>query len=160
MLKVVSNTTPIISLLKLSKLDLLQKLYGEINIPKAVYEEIEAGKQKMFYQNLAKISWINILEIENKQALNYFIDLDKGEAEAIILATEINADLTIIDEKLGRFYAKNTGLKITRTIGTLLKAKTKGFVKEIKPLIIELEKQNVWFSNTFINQVLSKAGEL
>lgn len=160
MLKIVSNTTPIISLLKLSKLDLLQKLYGEINIPKAVYEEIEAGKQKVFYQNLAKISWINILEIENKQALNYFIDLDKGEAEAIILATEINADLTIIDEKLGRFYAKNTGLKITGTIGTLLKAKTKGFVKEIKPLIIELEKQNVWFSNTFINQVLSKAGEL
>jgi len=46
MLRVVSNTTPIISLLKLDRLELLQKLYNQINIPKAVFDEIEAGKNK------------------------------------------------------------------------------------------------------------------
>jgi uncharacterized protein len=44
--KIVSNTTPIISLLKLSKLEILNKLFGEIYIPFAVFKEIEAGKHK------------------------------------------------------------------------------------------------------------------
>ena len=44
--KTVSNTTPIISLLKLNQLELLQKIYRQIYIPAAVYNEIEAEKQK------------------------------------------------------------------------------------------------------------------
>ena len=44
--KVVSNTTPLISLLKISRLDILRELYKEITIPFAVYQEIEAGKRK------------------------------------------------------------------------------------------------------------------
>lgn len=56
MLKVVSNTTPIISLLKLSRLDILKELYTEISIPLAVYQEIETGKNKRYYQDLSKIS--------------------------------------------------------------------------------------------------------
>jgi predicted nucleic acid-binding protein len=43
---VVSNATPIISLLKLSRLDILQELYSEISIPFAVFQEIEEGKNK------------------------------------------------------------------------------------------------------------------
>ncbi len=61
MLKVVSNTTPIISLLKLSRLDILKDLYSEIFIPFAVYQEIEAGKSKSYYQDLKKIDWIKIV---------------------------------------------------------------------------------------------------
>jgi len=53
MLKVVSNTTPIIFLLKLNQLDLLRQLYTQIYIPIAVYDEIEAGKAKEFYKDLS-----------------------------------------------------------------------------------------------------------
>jgi predicted nucleic acid-binding protein len=63
MLKVVSNTTPIISLLKIDKLHILKDLYGEILIPQEVFNEIEAGKSKEFYVNLSKIDWITIEKI-------------------------------------------------------------------------------------------------
>lgn len=76
MLKVVSNTTPIISLLKLSKLEILKDLYAEILIPEAVYIEIETGKNKAYYQDLKKLDWIRIEEIQDKKALTYFLDLD------------------------------------------------------------------------------------
>jgi uncharacterized protein len=66
--RVVSNTTPIISLLKLNRLDLLKQLYNQIYIPTAVYKEVEAGKAKRFYTDLAVIDWIKIVEIRNKQA--------------------------------------------------------------------------------------------
>jgi predicted nucleic acid-binding protein len=55
MLKIVSNTTPLISLLKLSRLDILKELYGQVFIPTAVYNEIEAGKHKDYYQDLSKL---------------------------------------------------------------------------------------------------------
>lgn len=119
--KVVSNTTPLISLLKISKLNILKELYSEIAIPAAVFQEIEMGRNKKYYQDLSKIDWINIIEIKDKQAVKYFLDLDEGEAEAIVLATEIEADLIILDEKLGRFHAKHTDLKVTGTVGCYLK---------------------------------------
>lgn len=159
MLKVVSNTTPLISLLKLGRLDVLMELYQEILIPIAVFEEIEAGKNKSFYRNLSNIDWINIIKIENEDATRYFLDLDKGEAEAIILATEIGADLIIMDEKLGRFHAKHADLKVTGTVGVLIKAKREGIINELKPLLFELRAKDVWISEKFIDEILSLVHE-
>lgn len=159
MLKVVSNTTPLISLLKLGRLDVLMELYQEILIPTAVFEEIEAGKNKSFYRNLSNIDWVKIIKIENEDARRYFLDLDKGEAEAIILATEIGADLIIMDEKLGRFHAKHADLKVTGTVGVLIKAKREGIINELKPLLFELRAKDVWISEKFIDEILSLVHE-
>ncbi len=159
MLKVVSNTTPIISLLKLNLLDLLKQLYLQIYIPVAVYNEIEAGKTKEFFKDLSKIDWINIIEIQDKQAVKYFLDLDSGEAEAIVLATELNADLIILDEKLGRFHAKHADLKVTGTIGVLIKAKKAGLIKDLKPLLNELTDKEVWISEKLKREILKKINE-
>lgn len=157
--KIVSNTTPIISLLKLNRLELFQKLYKQIYIPSAVFKEIEAGKMKGYYRDLSIIDWINITEIQDKQAIKYFLDLDAGEAEAIVLATEINADLIILDEKLGRFHAKHAELKVTGTIGILIKAKTEGLIKELRPLLDELTDKDVWISEKLKSEILKRVGE-
>ncbi len=159
MLKIVSNTTPIISLLKIEKLHLLKDLYDEIYIPQEVFNEIEAGKNKDFYTDLSKIEWIKIEKIQNVKSLTFFLDLDKGEAEAIVLASEKEADLIILDETLGRFHAKHAGLKVTGTIGVLLKAKQWNYIKELKPLLYELRAKTVWLSDNFIEEILKLANE-
>lgn len=159
MLKVVSNTTPIISLLKLDLLDVLAQLYGKIHIPYAVFNEVEAGRTKGFYKDLSKVDWIDITAIKDKKAVKYFIDLDSGEAEAIVLATELNADLILLDEKLGRFHAKQVDLKVTGTIGILIKAKAIGLIDKLKPLLDELTKKDVWIDERLKNAILEKVGE-
>ncbi len=159
MLKVVSNTTPIISLLKLSRLNLLKELYSEISIPYAVFKEVEAGKNKGYYQDLSKLDWINIVEIRDKHVLKFFLDIDAGEAESIVLANEIEADLIILDEILGRFHAKHANLKVTGTIGILIKAKKQGLLSELKPLLYELVNKNVWISEKLIKVILKQIGE-
>ncbi|MFT4202855.1 MAG: hypothetical protein QM610_02980 [Chitinophagaceae bacterium] len=63
--KIVSNTTPVISLLKIGKLHLLKDFYGEILVPQEVFNEIEAGQNKEFYTDLSKIEWIKIEKIQN-----------------------------------------------------------------------------------------------
>lgn len=159
MLKVVSNTTPIIALLKIDKLTILESLYTEIYIPKEVYNELEKGKNKEYYKKISKIDWIKVREIKDKRSLQYFLDLDKGEAETIILANEKKADLVIIDENLGRFHARNSNLKITGTLGILLKAKNDGLIETIKPLLNELKNKGIWLSEQLIEKVLVLANE-
>jgi predicted nucleic acid-binding protein len=60
MLKVVSNTTPILSLLKIGKLDILKALYETILVPQAVYQEIEAGKGRDFYTDCFRIAMVKL----------------------------------------------------------------------------------------------------
>lgn len=157
--KVVSNTTPLISLLKLARLDILRELYSEVHIPRAVFQEIEAGRKKKYYQDLTKNNWIRVVEIQDRQAVKYFLDLDAGEAEAIVLATEINADLILLDEKLGRFHAKHADLRVTGTIGVLIKAKKQGLIKELRPLLYELTTKDVWINEKLIREILKQVGE-
>jgi predicted nucleic acid-binding protein len=157
--KVVSNTTPILSLLKIGKLDLLKELYGAIYIPKAVYCEIEAGKDKDFYADLNKIDWIKIETVHSQSARLYLFDLDDGEAETILLAREKAADLVIIDEKYGRRYAKMMNIPLTGTIGVLLRAKEKGLIDSIGPLLDELCAKQSWINGDLIKKALSAAGE-
>lgn len=159
MLKVVSNTTPIISLLKLNRLEILKDLYGQVRIPLAVYQEIEAGKSKGYYQDLSQIDWVLISKVANEPAVKSFPDLDAGEAEAIVLAIETNADLILLDERLGRFHAKHAGLNVTGTIGILIRAKKQNLIKELKPLLTELTEKEVWISDKLKQKILNQVRE-
>lgn len=132
MRKIISNTTPILSLLKIDKLEILKEIYKNIIIPFAVYEEIENGREKSYYQDLTQLDWIKIKKISNPKELSFFIDLDKGEAEVLILSQELNADLVIIDEIFGRRCAKQMNVKLTGTLGVLLKAKKQGIISSLK----------------------------
>ncbi len=91
--------------------------------------------------------------------MDYLTDLDRGEAEVIVLAREIEADLVIIDEEIGRTYARHFGLTITGTLGILLKAKQHGFISEVRPLLEALVSKGVWIGLHLLDEVLRLAGE-
>lgn len=146
-------------MLKIQQLDLLAKLYENIIVPEAVWQEVEVGKDGSFYADLTSFAWISIQEIQKREGLDYLTDLDKGEAEVIVLAREIDADLVIIDEILGRQYAEHFGLTLTGTIGILLRAKKEGHVHALRPLLEQLQSNGVWLSNNVIKEVLILAGE-
>jgi len=57
-------------------------------------------------------------------------------------------------------HAKHADLKVTGTIGILLKAKTSGLINELKPLLNELTKKDVWISEKLKKEMLIKTGEL
>ena len=151
--KVISNTTPILSLLKINKLDLLKELYEKVTIPFAVFQEIENGKEKQYYQDLTLLSWIEIAEIKNPESRAYFTDLDSGEAEVLILAKEQNADLVIMDEIMGRRFAKQLEFNLTGTIGILLKAKEKGLINSVSELLTELKEKGTWLNPKLISSI-------
>jgi len=159
---VVSDTTPLIGLASIDRLKLLQELFGEVYIPQAVFDETvtfgrENSKAKQLVSNA---SWIHIVEVKDRLAVNVLLDeMDLGEVETIVLASEMNADWVLMDEKKGRRKLSQLNIPKVGTLGILLKAKELGLVSTLKPEIEELQKSGFSISPLLVEEILDAAGE-
>ena len=81
--------------------------------------------------------------------------MEKGEAETIIVALELNADLVLMDESIGRDIAKSRGLKVIGTVGILAGAYEKGIIKDLKMVLDDLRSKKVLISEKVYKRVLS-----
>ncbi len=69
MRKVVVNTTPLIALSHVGQLDLLKRLYNEIIIPEAVYEELSVKTESVCKKEVDRsLDWIRVEKISNQMA--------------------------------------------------------------------------------------------
>jgi predicted nucleic acid-binding protein len=156
---VVSDTSPVTNLMQIDQLNLLQKLFGVVILPEAVYEElcaIPVQKSIIDQQN-----WLFVQKpADEKLVAELKKELDKGEAEAIALAVELKAEALIIDELKGRNKAEQVGLKIIGLLGILLEAKKRGLISVVKPLMDELvSKAGFKLHPALYQQVLKICGE-
>jgi len=159
--KVVSNSSPLIHLAKIERLDLLRSFFSEVLVPDAVYRECVAeGGKRDDAAKIAKAKWIRVRKIKDvnlKRAL--MMELDEGEAEAIVLALEDSADLILLDDYEARRVARSFGLKVTGTIGILLRAKHEGKIKSLKDEIEGLMKTGFWMSGELYERILKELEE-
>jgi predicted nucleic acid-binding protein len=156
---VVSNTTPIISLASINRIEILKRLFGEITIPQAAYDEIKA-KESYGYKDI-DLDFIQVKKVKGELYKDLLLNqLDLGEAETIILAKELDADHVIIDENLAYKIAQNAGLDVIRTLSILLKAKNMGIIENVKPMLDEMISKGRWYSQKVYDSFLKKIGEL
>ena len=159
MKKVVSNATPIISLASVGKLSLLENLFGKVYVPRAVVNEIQTGK----YPGHEELDgdFFEIVYVNNKINLSFLLnDLDLGEAESIVVAKEIEADLLLIDERLGYKIAQLHGLPVIGTLTVLLMGKKRGLIQAVKPVLDEMIENGRWYSRKVYDHFLKSIGEL
>jgi len=158
-MKVIANTTPLISLASIGKLELLKDIFGEIIIAEAVYNEIKA-KQGYGYSEI-DTDYIKVQSIKGIVYRDFLLNqLDLGETETIILAKEIDADFVIIDENIAYKIAKSSELNVVRTLSILLRAKEKGLIPALKPLLDEMIIKGRWYSQRVYKIILEQAGEI
>lgn len=156
---VICDTSPITNLIQIGHLNLLKDLFNKIIIPEKVFEEL------CFYEHqkalIENTDWIEINKVKEKSAvLKLEHILDSGEAEAIILAKELNSDYLMIDERKGRKVAQDFGLKVIGLLGILIAAKQKGFILAVKPLLVNLkEKAGFRIQKDLYERVLLEVNE-
>ena len=143
---VVSDTSPITNLAAISQLNLLQQLYSHLIIPKAVYNEMVKVDQLVpGAVEVQTLLWIQTQTVADSQQIVAIQlnqeNIDRGEAEAIVLALELNADLLLMDERRGRAVATSYGLNVTGLLGVLLQAKRMSLIPAVKPVMDQLIKQ-------------------
>lgn len=160
-MKIVCNTSPLILLAKIGRLDTLLRLYREPMIPKAVEDELSAksGHENDQIKDLLKEGKLKLRQVSEKTLAGISIGLGQGEREAIALALDEGADLVILDDKGGRLVARNKGLLVTGTIGVLIEAKERGFIPSLRPEIDRLIEARMWVSEVFYHRILKEYGE-
>jgi predicted nucleic acid-binding protein len=159
---VVSNSSPLIALSIVNSLNLLHALYRTIYIPEAVFlEVVSRGAGRPGAAAVANTPWIVQQAPPDQQTVAQLLSagLDKGESEAIVLASELSAGLLILDESHARTVARQRGLPVTGTFGVLMAAKNAGLVVAIKPLLGQLTAAGFYISPQLIAHALQLAGE-
>ena len=108
---IVSDTSPLIYLMKIRSLSLLGRLYSRVYIPQEVFKELTRNPKFPDENELIKKSkYIQVVEVQNEDSVQKLIaseDIHRGEAEAIILAKELNIKTILMEDNDGRKAAKN-----------------------------------------------------
>jgi len=160
---VVSDTSPLINLATVNSLNLLHELYSQIVIPQAVYNEIVIhGEGQAGSEEIKSLDWIEVRQVVNNPMVRALeADLDIGEAEAIVLAVEMKADLLLIDERKGRTVAERLEINHIGLLGILVQAKHNGLIPAVGPLMDKLMTEaGFWISNDLYEHVLHATGEM
>jgi predicted nucleic acid-binding protein len=121
---IISDSTTLIILFDLNRIELLSNLFPKIIIPFAVFEEISVKKTILLPE------FISVQKVDDCETLETLkLILDLGESEAIALALELKSKL-IIDEKKGRKIAIGQGIEIIGLLGIVYLNIKKGFLSK------------------------------
>lgn len=160
---IVSDTSPINNLAAINHLHLLNQLYGTVFIPEAVYRELtDPNFPVAGATEVQTFDWIQTRAVSDRTLVETLSnELDIGEAEAIALAVEMQADQVLIDERRGRLVASRLNLRYTGILGILVEAKSKGVIAEVRPLLDALiNEAGFWVAEPLYNSVLQLVNEI
>lgn len=146
---VVADASCLIALSNIGKLGLLNDLYGRVLLTPTVADE--------FGMDLA--SWMDVEAPKDPVKLAELLRLvDPGEASAIALALERPGCLLILIDAKARKHAEAEGLRITGTVGMLLKADHKGLLPSgMKPELLRLRSVGFRISDALFKEALRLA---
>jgi hypothetical protein len=151
---VVSNSSPLIALARIQRLDLLPAIFESVLIPPAVAREIAPSIP-------VPPKWLRIQTPSVPPPASLVRRrLGDGEWEALALAIELKADWIILDDLPARRSAEATGLKVIGTLGTLLTAKRTGLLKSIRPELDALLRTSFFLGPQLYDELLKAAGEV
>ena len=162
---VVSDTTPVRALALSGRLELLVHQFGSVVIPLVVRNELarlphEGGRA--IIQAAIADGWMTV-DSSPPSPLGIYLrgSLDPGEAAAIDLACVRKADWLLMDEMAGRQAAARLGLKVTGSLGVLLRAKADGSIVSLRQEINRIRSEaSFYISEELEERVLKEAGEI
>lgn len=123
------------------------------------HELEQGGLQGEDVPRLEEYPWIKILSVSLPQYLNLIVDLGLGESEVLAIAAEVPSALVVLDDKLARSIAEMQGFRLTGTAGVLLRAKERGLIPALKPVMERLLSLDFRLKPDLLKAILNLSGE-
>ncbi len=159
---IVADAGPLIGLAIAGRVEILRALFAQVLIARAVLEELQldASRPGSFALSQAQEKgWLSTADVPESSDMAKLAELlDRGEAEAIVLAQSEEAKL-LIDERKGRAVARRRGVMVIGTGGVLLLAKRADVIDQIAPILDELASHGYRLSDELRGELLLLAGE-
>ncbi|MGD0698098.1 MAG: DUF3368 domain-containing protein [Terriglobia bacterium] len=159
---VVSDSSPLVALARIGRLNLLASLYKRILIPVEVYDEVTvAGRGLPGAEEVRRAEWIEVVaqvaptDLSLAQVCRH---LGRGERGAILLARGLGADLVLIDEWKARRIAQNAGLCVVGCLGILEVGARRGLVSDLRQAYIDLLRHGIRFDLRLLQDSLTRVG--
>jgi predicted nucleic acid-binding protein len=162
--RAVSDSSVLIHLGAIGRLDLLPAAFSEVIVPIEVWREVvEQGGSRAAVEVVraaAKGGWLRVQSPTNPALMKVLLqNLHPGEAASICLAVEIRPDVLLMDETDGRSIARNLELKTRGIVGLLLEAKQAGRLPLVRPLLTQLSNGGFYLDPGFVARIIAQAGE-
>ena len=154
---VVADTGALISLGLTGHINLIEEVFGDFYLPRAVWDELQAYHNPEINKGAFSSLKKRVVEIKSKNYLS--VIMDYGESESVILYEELRADYLLIDDQKARAIAESLNVDCIGSIGLLVKAKQKRLIDELKPIFEKWRGHQRHFSVKLLNNVLSQVGE-
>ncbi len=165
MQEAISDSSTLIHLAGIGRLELLKEFYERILITPAVWKEVvEAGKERPGAREVKeahKSGWIEVITPSNESVVRLLErELHKGESEAIALGIERRPAVILLDELEARSVADVYGLRKTGVIGILIRAKLEGKVASLREELDRLRcEAGFWIGDELYWQALKVVAE-
>jgi predicted nucleic acid-binding protein len=157
--KLVINASPLIFLFNTELAFVLPKMFQEIVVPQAVYQEILADAQKdKAAQQLRQTSWIKKAAVENATSI---IKWDLGEGETAVLSFALSHPdfYAVVDDSMAKKCARSFSIKTLGTGSIMILAKEKHLITSVETSLRKLRESGMWISDSVIQLLKEKAGE-
>ena len=152
---IIGDSSALVALATMDRLDLLEKIFGKIYVPQAVYDEVTISY---------KAQSVKLKEFLADKIVSVELDISKmglgqGELEAIVLYKNMDADFLLIDDRRAKKFAKLNGVNVIGSLGVMILAKDGGFVNSIREDLEKLTESSLFISQDLVDRILIEAGE-
>ncbi len=152
---IIGDSSALVTLSIMDRLDLLEPIFGKVYVPQAVYNEVTISDkpQSIKLKNFLKDKIVTV-DLTITQ-----MGLGQGELEAIALYKHLNSDFLLIDDRRAKKFAQLNNVNVIGSLGVMILAKEKGLLESIRNDLEKLIDSDVFISESLINRVLANVGE-
>jgi len=125
-------------------------LAGEVHIPASVAAEIADYRKPWVAPSWIRVTSLADVQTNESTGWQQAGWLDIGEADAIALARQINADWLLTDDAAARLFAQTLGLEVHGSLGIVIWAAAVGHLKrreEAYAILEQLAHSSLWISS-------------
>ena len=159
---VVTNAGPLMALAKLGLLHLLNRLYGNVLMPVAVYDEVVLRGMAQGFSDALQVKlavqqkYLVVKAVKKQSADVAALPLHEGEKETLNLSLEHKADLVLLDDMLARSEAQALGFSVKGTLGVIVKGYSKEIlsIDEVRIIFDSIiERNDIWIAEGLCRRV-------
>lgn len=156
----IANTSPLQYLYQIGRLDFLPRLYGRVIVPESVADELRRGREQgIAVPDVDVLPWVTIATPNQRTLRTVNEVLGRGERAVIALALESPGALVILDDRDARQFAETLDVRCTGTLGVVVRAKQKGWIAALRPVMDQLVQSGFFLDQTTRAKVLKLVGE-
>lgn len=157
---IIADSSALILLARIGRLELTRALAARVVVPQAVWTEVTVARADApGARTVADATWIEVRVVAAPAVQPLLSLVGQGEAEALVLAGSERDAVLLLDNARARKIADRLGLPRMGTLGLLAKAKQAGLIPAVRPLAVQLQAHGLWVEPRIVEAVLKAVDE-